>query len=142
MGELPLPPNQTLAASTLGMGESHKRAAEVAKVTPQTISEWKQRPEFLAAINKSKSTMLKESQDRFRAQVSTAIEVVSKTMTESDNERLRLDAAKYVLDTIRISPSKDMGLWNIGPTTGEGIVEEELNRIDPLRSILNDDSNL
>ncbi len=136
MDEFSLSPKQILAASTIATGVSHKRAAEVAKVTPQTVSEWKQRPEFIALINDLKLTMLSESQDKLRTLAVSAIDNLARIMTESDNDKLRLDAVKYVLDTIRISPSKDVGLWNIGPTTPEEVIEEELNKANPLRSIL------
>lgn len=46
-------------------------------------------------------------------------------MTESKNEKMKLEASKYILETIRIAPSKDYGLWWVGPTTVEEIESQE-----------------
>lgn len=46
-------------------------------------------------------------------------------MAESTSERMRVDAAKYILETIQIAPSREGGLWWVGATTAEEIESRE-----------------
>lgn len=125
MDDYYLSPKQILAASQIAVGESHKQAAKIAKVSAQTISEWMQYPEFKAKINEIQFNTLCDSQNKLRGLALSAVNVLEKIMAESSSERMKMDAAKYVLETIQISPSKDYGLWWVGPTTTEEIESHE-----------------
>jgi hypothetical protein len=125
MHEYYLSPKQMLAASQIAVGDSHKQAAKIAKVSAQTISEWMQHPAFIAKINEIQLNTLNESQNRFRSLASNAVAVLEGIMAESTSERLKMDAAKFILETIRIAPYKDFGLWMVGPTTAEEIESNE-----------------
>ncbi len=116
---------QMLAATQIALGESHKQAAKIAKVSAQTISEWMQYPEFKAKINQIQFNTLCDAQSKFRGLALSAVNVLGKIMAESTSERMKMDAAKYILETIQISPSKDYGLWWVGPTTTEEIESRE-----------------
>jgi hypothetical protein len=112
-------PKQIIAASVIATGSNKKEAAIAANVTPQTISKWMQLPEFEALINQIKLDLLKEAQDKLRGLVSQAILTLASLIKDSENDRIRLETAKYILNTINIAPHKEMGLWLIGPTTYE-----------------------
>lgn len=107
------------------MGESHKQAAKIAKVSAQTISEWMQQPAFKAKINEIQLDTLNEAQGKFRGLACSAVANLEKALTESKSERIRLEASKYVLDRVQIAPAKEGGLWLVGPTTPEEIESEE-----------------
>ena len=122
-----LSPKQTIAAAKIAVGESQQEAAKAAKVTPQTVSEWMQQPQFRAVINQVQLSLLFNAQDKLRGLVLSAIDNLSQLLKESKNENVRLDAAKYVLDTVRISPSKDIGLWYVGATTPEDVIRDAID---------------
>lgn len=137
MIESTLPSNQMIAASLIAIGETKKQAAKAAKVSPQTISTWMRYPEFVAVIEGIKYDSLYEAQDRLRGLAAEAIACLASLLKESDNEKVRFDAAKYILDTIKIAPSpNDLGLWAIKPASynhaEEALSQEEEHLFDML----------
>ncbi len=106
-----------IVASQIAMGESQKQAAKIAKVSEQTVSEWAQRPEFKATVNRLSQRIIKDAQDEMRRLA---------VMNESSNDKVRMEAAKYVLETINIAPVEEAGLWIAGPITKEGVIKKEL----------------
>lgn len=48
---MPLTPKQRGAALSLAAGSSGRQAAQLVGVSPQTLSEWCQRPEFIEHVN-------------------------------------------------------------------------------------------
>lgn len=110
-----LTPKQIIAATVIASGKTKKEAAELVEVTPQTISKWMQIKGFEELMNNLRVVTLYEAQDQLRSLAKNATNVLADLLSKSKNERVRLDAAKYLLDTIKISPtSKDLGLWAIG----------------------------
>ncbi|HGM5142512.1 hypothetical protein [Stenotrophomonas maltophilia] len=49
--DMPLTPKQRGAALSLAAGSSGRQAAQLVGVSPQTLSEWCQRPEFIEHVN-------------------------------------------------------------------------------------------
>lgn len=124
MNDTLLNPKQVLAATAIAMGESHRQAAKVAKVIPGTISEWMQDPEFKAAINQIQLDIMNEARDRFRGLALSSIAALEDILKSSKNERMRLDAAKYILSTIDLTPCEG-AFWMVGPTTAEEVESKE-----------------
>lgn len=125
--DLLLPPNQVIAASMIALGETKKNAAKAAKVSPQTVSEWMHDSEFVDMINLLKTDMMREVQDRFRGLAHKAIDVIDTILETSENERIRLDGAKYILDTIRLSPTENnTGLWITHDSKYEHLVRRQM----------------
>ena len=118
-----LTPKMIIAASVIAIGHSQKAAADKAGVTEQTVSEWGRKPEFKALINQVKLQLLYDAQDKLRGMVLEAVKVISRTMNSSESEKLRFEAAKYVLSIINIAPMNDAGLWWIA-SSPEGIKKQ------------------
>lgn len=125
MEETSLSPKQILGANAKAMGETNKQSAKIAKVTPGTFSEWMQNLEFRAKINEIQQTSLEQAQSKFRNLAFSAVTTLTQIMAESKSEKMKLDAAKYVLDTIQIAPAKEGGMWWVGPTTAEELESQE-----------------
>lgn len=70
-------------------------------------------------------TSLEQSQSKFRSLAFSAVTTLAHILAESKSEKMRLEAAKYVLDTIKIAPAKEGGLWWVEPTTAEELESEE-----------------
>lgn len=124
MSEISLTPKQTLAAMAIAMGESHKQAAKSAKVTQGTISDWMQNPEFKARINEIQLGIMNEARDRFRGLALSAIATLESILASSKSEKMKLEAAKYILSTIDLAPSQ-AAFWFVGPTTAEEVESQE-----------------
>jgi hypothetical protein len=128
-----LPANQIIAASLIAIGETKKEAAKAAKVSPQTVSGWMQSPDFIALISTIKTDILREAQDKLRGLATKAVTTIASLMEESEAEKVRLDAAKYILNTIRISPtSDDVGLWLACETTYEDVLRRQNRAVEPV----------
>ena len=105
---------KTIAACLIAAGMTHKEAAEKVNVTPQTISTWMHDPAFKARIDNLKMKALLKAQDKMRGLAATAIDTIESIVKDSSSDKARLDAAKYILETIKINPSGNAGLWLIG----------------------------
>ncbi len=115
---------QILVATLLAFGESQKHAAETVKVTPGTISVWKRDPEFKAKINEIQLNAILDTQSKFRGLAFPAVKVLKDILEKSKSEKMKLEAAKYILSTIQLAPS-DGAFWMAGPTTAEEIEHQE-----------------
>lgn len=115
---------KVMAATLLAFGESHKKAAETADVTPGTISVWKQDSEFMAKIHEIQLDTMLDTQSKFRSLAFTATEILEKLLQDSKSEKVKLEAAKYILSTIQLAPS-DGAFWMVGPTTAEEVESKE-----------------
>jgi len=115
---------QIMAAAAIASGKKNSEAAIEVGVTPQTISKWMQIPEFGTLIKDIKLKFLYEAQDALRGLANEATHVLGALLKDSQNEKTRFEAAKYILDTVKIAPnSKDFGLWYIGTPNYRDILE-------------------
>ena len=119
------PAKKLIAAEAIAHGESHKHAANLANVTPGTISDWMHDSDFRAKINEIAFDRLNQSQDKFRSSGMLAVNTMNDIMANSKSDKARFEAAKYILDTIQIAPAKEGGLWWIGATTAEELESKE-----------------
>lgn len=78
-------------------GKSDREVAEAVGVTRQTVNEWRnQNAVFATALHTRRSALWAGERDRLRALVSQAVDVLAQGL-ESDNERMRHQAAVAVL---------------------------------------------
>lgn len=117
--------NKLIAITVIALGGTHKEAAKKANVTPGTISEWMHDPAFKAKLNEIKLENLTQAQDKHRGLAMSAVNTLADIMCNSKSDKARFDAAKYILDTVQIAPTKEGGLWWIGPTTREELESKE-----------------
>ena len=125
MDKTTLTPKMILAAATIAMGGTHKQAANAAKVISGTVSTWMQNPEFVVKIAELQKANLEQAQNKFRHLAVSAVDTMSELMATAKNEKVKLEAAKYVLDTIKIAPDKETGLWFVGPTNMDDLETHE-----------------
>lgn len=124
MVDFELSSKQLLVAAAIAMGETHKQAAGKCGVTPGTVSKWMQDLRFKAKINEIQLNTLLEAQSKFRGLACTATKTLETILEKSKSEKMKLEAAKYILSTIQIAPS-DGAFWMMGPTTAEEIESQE-----------------
>lgn len=105
-----LSPKQVKAATLIGNGESHKNAGKEVGVSPQTISGWLQDAEFKDLVDDTKKEVMETTRDMLRGNLPLAVECLQKIMEEAKNERVRLDAAKFIIENSGII-LKEIGLW-------------------------------
>lgn len=121
-----LKPRQLQAASQLAQGISCRDVATNVGVSPQTISEWKRKPEFQAFINELRIEALNAVRTRLQCLADEACETLSHLMKSGSSDSVRLRAAVAVLDSTGLSSqSSDMFGVGIGPTSESGIRREQ-----------------
>ena len=111
---------QLNAIDALVTGATDIEAAERVGVSRQTIWEWKRNPLFLATLNQRRQELWEPQIERLRGLVSKAITVLEQTL-ESDDEKLRLQAAVQVLKSVGL---QGVNLAPQGETDPE-IIESE-----------------
>ncbi len=120
-----LKPNQLQAAILLAQGMQCKTVAAEVNVTPQTISEWKQVPEFEAVSNYLRWETLEAARDRMRALAPLAVNTLEDVMENGENEMARIKAAQMVFETIGMTdPATGLWGWGIGSVDPEVIAKE------------------
>lgn len=93
---------QVFAIAAIASGKSQAEAAVIVDVTPQTICKWMQKPEFRECIDNYKTNMLVETQDKLRGLTTLAVATIGGILENSKNERIRFEAAKYIIDRINV----------------------------------------
>ena len=125
-----LSPKQIRAAVMIGHGEQKKKAAKENGVSPQTISEWLQDPNFIVLVNRSKKSLLDETLDILRGNLPIAAESIRKLMTGAKSEKVRLEAAKLIIEQSNLI-HPEIGYWDVGPTTAKEVRREQLKEKNP-----------
>ena len=108
-----LSPKQISAAALLATGVSCKDAAKQCGVTPETISHWKRDPDFVVHLNELKSEAVDCAREKLRGLNEEAVRVL-KGLLSSSSEPIRLQTARYVLDSMLVDPVRSR--QGIGPT--------------------------
>jgi hypothetical protein len=104
---------QLQTAVLLSGGTTITLAAEQAGVTRVTLHQWlKNDDEFIAYLNSLKRDLVDSARAGLQASVALAIETINTIMTDSDNDVVRLNAAKEVLNRagIRVSVWSQLAL--------------------------------
>ncbi|MCO4794290.1 MAG: hypothetical protein KC493_11285 [Bacteriovoracaceae bacterium] len=125
--------SQVLAAAYIASGNMKSEAAQKVGVTPQTISSWMKEPVFVNTVESFKATLIYSARDRIRSLGIKAALTLSELM-DSGCDASKLGAAKYVLDTINLTPGsgEEMGLWDNAfnsKSTPYLATEEVLNKL-------------
>lgn len=101
----------------LASGLRGRVVAEAIDVSPQTISEWKNDPEFKGYLNNLMQEALDEARDQIRALAAEATNNLQDLMQNAQNEEVRRKASMNVLDIVGITdPSAGRYGWGIGST--------------------------
>ena len=116
---------QIQAIPMLASGKKGYEVASELSITPQTISEWKRQPEFVAEHNKLRKEVLDAASAKIQFLVTEAIDVLSEIAKEAPNPETRRKAA---LDILRLG-GYEPGLqqthgWGLGPQTAERVEEQ------------------
>lgn len=117
---------QLQTAVLLSGGTTITLAAEQAGVTRVTLHQWlKNDDEFIAYLNSLKRDLVDSAGAGLQASVALAIETINTIMTDSDNDVVRLNAAKEVLNRAGINHAH-----TIGSDDAERLRKERLLKID------------
>jgi hypothetical protein len=83
-----------------------KAAAESIGISEKTARNWLADPTFLKAYRSQRRQLVEGATARVQAAMSTAVDTLLE-LVESDNERLRLEAAKFLFEHGREALDKD-----------------------------------
>ena len=117
---------QLQTAVLLSGGTTITLAAEQAGVTRVTLHQWlKNDDEFIAYLNSLKRDLVDSARAGLQTSIALAIETINSIMTDSDNDVVRLNAAKEVLNRAGINHAH-----TIGSDDAERLRKERLLKID------------
>jgi hypothetical protein len=101
---------QLQAAVLLSAGETITLAAEQVGITRITLHQWlKNDYNFIAHLNSLKHDLMNAGRAGLQASVALAIETINSIMSDSDNDVVRLNAAKEVLNRAGINNAQAIG---------------------------------
>ena len=116
---------QIKAISLLASGKLCRTVADELSVTPQTISEWKRQPAFVAEINKLRKEVLDAASAKIQFSVTEALDVLVEVAHEAPNHETRRRAALDILRLGGLEPGSQQTYgWGLGPVTSEGVEEK------------------
>jgi transposase-like protein len=95
-----LSPRQRIAAAALIAAPSVAQAASAANVTERTLYRWLELPEFRALVSQLESRIINSTVHSLVNIQQEAIDIVSDLSRHSDNDSVKLRAAKVLLDTL------------------------------------------
>jgi hypothetical protein len=122
-----LTPKQQKSITLLAQGMLGKEVAKEVSVTPQTLSGWKNNPEYLAALNNYRFELLEGARTQLQFAPSKAASVLIDLMEYSDSDETRRKAALDILRLTGFEPGHHETYgWGIGYRDAEQ-VEHDLN---------------
>jgi len=95
-----LSPRQRIAAAALIAAPSVAQAASASNVTERTLYRWLELPEFRALVSQLESRIINSTVHSLVNIQQEAIDIVSDLSRHSDNDSVKLRAAKVLLDTL------------------------------------------
>lgn len=125
--------NQILATQMVASGMKGKEIATKLKKTEETISRWRQLPEFEAAVNKIKKDVMNSATDRLRELVNKAISRLEEGL-DSDDLPIK-DKVNASLKLLDLCGMKQLITEEIGPIDPE-IVEKKKYHDEFINSIM------
>ena len=127
---------QIKAISLLASGKLCRTVADELSVSPQTISEWKRQPVFVAEINKLRLEALEATSRKIQHSVTDAFNVLITVAQEAPNPETRRKAALDILRLGGYEPGSQQTYgWGLGPQTADG-VEERWEKDEEYRQLL------
>ena len=94
--------NQLLAIPLVAQGVSGKKISKTLKITEETVSRWKQQPEFKAEVNQILKECREETQHKLRSIVNTSLEII-KAELENDLSEQRVGIALKILQNMKLT---------------------------------------
>ena len=94
--------NQLLAIPLVAQGVSGKEIAKTFKVTEETVSRWKQQPEFKAEVNHLLKECREDTQHRLRSIVNKSLEILIDELGNESSD-MRVNLALKVLQNMKLS---------------------------------------
>lgn len=120
-----LPAKQNLAVVLLASGKTGRAVASELSITPQTISEWKRQPEFVAELNKLQMEGVRAARTKIQQSATDAIDMLLKIAQEAPNHETRRRAALDILRLGGYEPGSQQTYgWGLGPETADGVQEK------------------
>lgn len=105
-----LSPNQLKAAILIVGGATVTATAAQTGLTRVTLHDWLKNDDlFIAHLNSLKQDLIDSGRAGLQASVALAIETINSLMTKSDNDIVRLNAAKEVLNRAGINNALVIG---------------------------------
>ena len=92
----PLSIEQQNAIEFLIQGRSDRSVAEAVGINRSTLYEWRKNPIFVAALNKQRNEMWKESRERLKTLAGSALDTIERQLANDDG-RIALAASKLIL---------------------------------------------
>jgi hypothetical protein len=101
---------QLQAAVLLSAGTTITLAAEQVGITRITLHQWLKNDDvFIGYLNGLKHDLMDSARAGLQASVALAIETINSIMSDSDNDVVRLNAAKEVLNRAGINNAQTIG---------------------------------
>ncbi len=94
--------NQLLAIPLVAQGVSGKDIAKTLKITEETVSRWKQQPEFKAEVNQLLKECRDDTQYRLRSIVNKSLEILMNELG-NDTSDMRVNLALKVLQNMKLN---------------------------------------
>lgn len=102
---------QERAAGLLASGQTSQEVAAALGVAPEALASWGASAEFVAEVNRERRRLWEAGEDQLRALVPKALQVLRDGMAQTEDLKLRQNAAAHVLRAV--------GLYgNVGQPTG------------------------
>lgn len=103
---------QQNAIEILLQGRSDRSVAEAIGVNRSTIWEWRKNPNFVAALNKQRNLMWKDSRERLKNLAGVALDTIERQLANEDG-RIALTASKIILKSNRMLGETDLPLCSL-----------------------------
>lgn len=111
-------PSQDLAIDTLAAGGTTIEAADVAGVTRQTVSAWRNNhPGFIAALNTRRRDLLDERADRVRDLDAQALAVIASAIGDGNTDVAMAWVKSRHLHTVDVI--------TVGPTSASDVIDHK-----------------
>ncbi len=105
----PLSIEQQNAIEFLIQGRSDRSVAEAVGINRSTLYEWRKNPIFVAALNKQRNEMWKESRERLKTLAGSALDTIERQLANDDG-RIALAASKLILQNNQTLNKPDFSL--------------------------------
>jgi len=115
--------NQLLAISMVANGMTGKAIAEELNVTEETVSRWKQLPEFQAAVNSILKDVMNTARERVRCLMGKALNTLENAI-ESDGLALKIKV-NMAFKILELCDMKSILSEEIGPDDPERVTKKQ-----------------
>ena len=108
----PLSIEQQNAIEILLQGRSDRSEAEAVGINRSTLYEWRKNPIFVAALNRQRNDMWKDSRERLKNLAGLALDTIERQLANEDG-RIALTASKIILKSNRMLGETDLPLCSL-----------------------------